>query len=69
MGFRDTEIDKLLTAGRLIAYGADAPARKPARPNPERMSVSGHTRGSPREGAKPAVKRRVALLPDRSRNG
>jgi hypothetical protein len=58
MGFRDTDIDKLLIAG-LIADAADAAAR---RSSGRDALAAAHTGRRRRQAPKPTGKRRFALL-------
>jgi hypothetical protein len=58
MGFRDTDIDKLLIAG-LIADAADAAARQP--PGRDALAAAHTSRPRP-QAPKPTGKRRFALL-------
>jgi hypothetical protein len=66
MAFRDTEIDKLLIAGR-IGYGIEALAANGAAPNRERTSDVSDP-GGPAGEAKLAPTRHFALRRRRSQN-
>jgi len=60
MAFRDIEIDKLLTAGKLAEGPKEAGHRRSA-PQRERRPVSGHSDGAAREPP------RLLITPGRAR--